>query len=62
MAFALRHEFDAAPRQGPEDLVPDVMADVAMPLLCCDVDGAADLEPVDGSSRHAGRLCELKHG
>jgi len=62
VVFIFWHELDAAARQGLDDLVPDSPADVAMPLLCCDVGGAADLEPVDGPSSHVGRLRELKHG
>ena len=61
MVFALWHELDAVPRQGPKNLVPDVIANVAMSLLWSDLGHAADLEAVNSSRRDASRLCELNH-
>ena len=61
MVFALWYKLDAAPRQGTKNLVPDVIADVAMSFLRRDLGHAADLEAVDGSCRDASRLCELNH-
>src|SRR5262249_46368903 len=60
--FTLRPELGAPSLQGLEDPVPHIPADVAVPLLGSDMDGAADLETVDRPARHARRLCELKHG
>jgi hypothetical protein len=53
VVLAFWYELDATPRQGLDDPVPDIPANMAVALLGGDMDGAADLEPVDGSPGHA---------
>jgi hypothetical protein len=47
------------PSEGIGNPVPDLPADMAVPLLRCDVRDAADLDPMNGPDGDAGSLGQL---